>query len=280
MNSVKFKMVFYENEAPNIYRQCKLLKLSRSTFYRLQCAFPKEDPDLIKKAKEKMLKLHEEEPCSGARTHQYFLSLEEVFLSRYKIGKLMKELRIRSLAPGPNTSKSCPEHKKYAYLLRDVAISKPNQVWCTDITYIKTPSGFAYLVAVLDWHSRRVISWSLSNSMDKSFCIEALKDALEYGTPEVFNTDQGSQFTSNEFTEILINKGIKISMDGKGRALDNVIVERFWRSIKYERLLLNEYKNLQILRDAIESYIYRYNHIRPHQSLDNAVPDDVWRSVA
>ena len=280
MNSVKIQMVFPNNEAPSVYKQCELLDLSRSTYYRQQGTAPKEDSLVIKIAKEKMLKLHEEEPCSGARTHRYFLSLSDIFLSRYKVRKLMIELRIRSLAPGPDTSKPCHDHKKYPYLLCDVAINKPNQVWCTDITYIRTPTGFAYLVAVLDWYSRRVISWRLSNSMDKAFCIEALKDALEQGTPEIFNTDQGSQFTSNDFTEVLTKKGIKISMDGKGRALDNVIVERFWRSIKYERLFLNEYNNMASLRIGIKSYIHRYNYIRPHQSHNNAVPNDIWVTAA
>jgi len=270
-------MISPENKDISTSQQCELLSLSRATYYRHQKKRVEKELPVVTVAKEKILKLHEQEPCSGARTHKHFLALEGIPMTRHRVSKLMKELNIRSLAPGPNTSKPNPDHKKYPYLLRNLDICKPNQVWCTDITYIRIPSGFVYLVAVLDWYSRRVISWRLSNSLDRSFCIEALEEALEHGTPEIFNTDQGCQFTSDDFTEVLIKKGIKISMDGKGRALDNVIVERFWRSLKHERLFLNEYRTMAQLRKGIEQYINRYNFIRPHQSLNYDTPNTVWR---
>jgi putative transposase len=182
-----------------------------------------------------------------------------------------------SVAPKPNTSGPNPAHKVYPYLLRELAIKRPNQVWCTDITYIRLPAGFVYLVAVMDWHSRHVLSWEVSTTMDDSFCVSALERALRlYGKPEIFNTDQGAQFTGKAFTDTLKNAGIRISMDGKGRALDNIFIERLWRSVKYEEVYLKEYESVDALRKSLKKYFHFYNVERPHQSFDGATPAEVY----
>jgi len=189
----------------------------------------------------------------------------------------MLEMGIEALYRKPNLS--CPDkaHKKWPYLLRDLAIERPNQVWCTDITYIPMAKGFAYLVAVMDWHSRKVLSWRLSNTMESDFCVDALEEAMRrYGRPEIFNTDQGSQFTSNEFTGVLEKACVQISMDGKGRWMDNVFIERLWRSLKYEEVYLKAYDSIPDARRQIGAYFELYNRRRPHQALGNRTPDDVF----
>ena len=195
--------------------------------------------------------------------------------NRKRIQRLMRIMGIRGVAPGPDTSKPHPENKIYPYLLRDFEIDKVNQVWSTDITYIPMTKGFMYLVAVIDWHSRYVLSWELSNTMDTTFCIDALEKALDLSTPTIFNTDQGAQFTSNAFTQVLLDKGIKISMDGRGRALDNIFVERLWRTVKYENIYMNEYKTVPELRSGLKRYFKFYNQERLHQSLDYKTPSEV-----
>ena len=195
--------------------------------------------------------------------------------NRKRIQRLMRIMGIRGVAPGPDTSKPHPENKIYPYLLRDLEIDKVNQVWSTDITYIPMTKGFMYLVAVIDWHSRYVLSWELSNTMDTTFCIDALEQALDLSTPTIFNTDQGAQFTSNAFTQVLLDKGIKISMDGRGRALDNIFVERLWRTVKYENIYMNEYKTVPELRSGLKHYFKFYNQERLHQSLDYKTPSEV-----
>jgi putative transposase len=183
------------------------------------------------------------------------------------------------MAPGPNTSGKHPQHKVYPYLLRGVAVERPNEVWSADVTYIRLARGFVYLVAVIDWYSRRVLSWRISNSMDASFCVDCLEDALRmHGKPEVFNSDQGSQFTSNAFTGVLKREGIAISMDGRGRALDNIFVERLWRSVKYEDVYLQGYGTMGELTLGLASYFAFYNSERPHQSLGNRTPHEVYAS--
>jgi putative transposase len=183
------------------------------------------------------------------------------------------------MAPGPNTSRPHPQHKLYPYLLRGVVVARPNQVWSTDITYIRLPRGFVYLAAVIDWYSRRVLSWRLSNTMDSGFCVDCLEEALQnYGTPEIFNTDQGSQFTSEAFTGVLLKKSIAISMDGRGRALDNIFVERLWRSIKHEDVYLKGYGTLPELLLGLTEYFVFYNTERTHQSLGYDTPDQVYRT--
>ena len=195
--------------------------------------------------------------------------------NRKRIQRLMRIMGIRGVAPGPDTSKPHPENKVYPYLLRDMAIDKVNQVWSTDITYIPMAKGFMYLVAVIDWHSRYVLSWELSNTMDTTFCIDALEKALEVSTPTIFNTDQGVQFTSLSFTKVLLDKDIKISMDGRGRALDNIFVERLWRTVKYKNIYMNEYQTVPELRSGLKWYFKFYNQERLHQSLSYQTPSEV-----
>jgi len=187
----------------------------------------------------------------------------------------MRIMEIRGVAPGPDTSKPHPENKIYPYLLRGMKINQVNQVWSTDITYIPMAKGFMYLVAVIDWYSRYVLSWELSNTMDTTFCIEALEKALDVSTPTIFNTDQGAQFTSLSFTKALLDKGIKISMDGRGRALDNIFVERLWRTVKYENIYMNDYQSVLELRSGLKCYFEFYNRERLHQSLDYQTPSEV-----
>ena len=190
----------------------------------------------------------------------------------------MRKMGLAGMAPGPNTSKGHPEHKVYPYLLRGVAVKRPNQVWSTDITYVRLAGGFVYLVAIIDWYSRKVLSWRLSNSMDATFCVDCLEDALkQHGQPEVFNSDQGSQFTSAAFTDVLKLEGITISMDGRGRAFDNIFVERLWRTIKYEDIYLNGYANMYNLTLGLTEYFAFYNAERPHQSLGYMTPDRVYK---
>jgi putative transposase len=202
------------------------------------------------------------------------LRLEGRKVNRKRIQRLMRVMGIEALYPKRNLSRPHPEHKVYPYLLRGMDIDKPNKVWCADITYIRLKHGFVYLVAILDWYSRKVLSWELSNTMDDWFCVSALESAIRhYGKPEIFNTDQGSQFTGKDFTNVLKLYEIKISMDGKGRALDNVIIERFWRSLKYEEVYLKEYENMAECREGIDHYIRKYNSFRPHSSVGRMTPD-------
>jgi putative transposase len=202
------------------------------------------------------------------------LRLEGHKVNRKRIQRLMRVMGIEALYPKRNLSRPHPEHKVYPYLLRGMDIDKPNKVWCADITYIRLKHGFVYLVAILDWYSRKVLSWELSNTMDDWFCVSALESAIRhYGKPEIFNTDQGSQFTGKDFTNVLKLYEIKISMDGKGRALDNVIIERFWRSLKYEEVYLKEYENMAECREGIDHYIRKYNSFRPHSSVGRMTPD-------
>jgi len=199
-------------------------------------------------------------------------------VNRKRVRRLMRVMLLIPVYPKPNLSKRNQEHKVYPYLLRNLEISRPNQVWATDITYIPMAEGHAYLTAVIDWYSRKVLSWRVSTTLETTFCKEALKEALDkYGAPEIFNTDQGCQYTSKEFTEILVSNGIKISMDSKGRALDNIIIERFWGSLKREKIYLNEYDSVKDLRIDIKRYISFYNSKRPHQSLNDYYPGEVYQ---
>ena len=221
-------------------------------------------------------------PFLGSRGMVQTLRRQKIFINRKHAPRLMLILGLESLAPKPSLSRSHPAHRKYPYLLRGLEITKANQVWATDITYIPLALGFIYLVAIIDWHSRAVLAWRLSNTLDTSFCIEALEEALErWGTPSIFNTDQGTQFTSEEFTGVLQEHDIRISMDGKGRCLDNVFVERLWRSLKYEEVYLNPYDNPRGARIGIERYLSYFNEERPHQALGHQTPMEVYReSVA
>ena len=219
-----------------------------------------------------------ETPFFGSRQmKRWLLKHQGHAVSRKRVRRLMRLLGLQAIYQRPKTSQPHPDHKIYPYLLRDLAITRPNQVWCTDVTYIPLQRGFLYLVAVMDWASRKVLSWRLSNSLDASFCVEALEGALErYGPPEIFNSDQGSQFTSLEFTEVLQRAGVKISMDGKGRWMDNVFIERLWRSLKYEQVYLSEYATGSEARAGISWWMDFYNQRRPHSSLEDQTPDEAY----
>jgi putative transposase len=216
-------------------------------------------------------------PFYGTRQMRNVLRRKGYKINRKRVQRLMRKMGIQSIAPKPNTSKAHPQHKVYPYLLRNFDVNRSNQVWCSDLTYIRLAGGFVYLTAVMDWHSRYVLSWELSITMDSEFCVSALERALRcHGTPLIFNTDQGAQYTSHEFTQALKDKEIKISMDGKGRAMDNIMIERLWRSVKYEEIYVNEFKSVEQLRKALKKYFNFYNHERPHQSFNAQTPAEVY----
>jgi len=256
-----------------ITEQCKLLSLSRSSAYYQPQAPADEELSLMKQLDE----LHLRYPFYGARRLRDAMLDEHGFIvNRKRVQRLMALMGIQAIYPGRHTSKPNKAHRIYPYLLRDIDINRSNQVWCTDITYLPMAHGFAYLVAIMDWHSRKVLSWRVSNVMDTDFCIEALEEAINrYGAPEIFNTDQGSQFTSNAFTDVLKQNHIRISMDGKGRWIDNVFIERLWRSVKYEEVYLHAYESLIETRSGLDKYFQFYNAKRKHQTL-NAKPDEVY----
>jgi putative transposase len=205
------------------------------------------------------------------------LARQGVIVNRKRVQRLMNLMGIRSLAPQKKTTVANKEHVKYPYLLRGLLIDRPNQVWCSDITYVPFKKGFLYLVAIMDWHSRKVLTWRLANTMTSDFCVAALEEALAlYGTPEIFNTDQGSQFTANPFVKVLLEAGVAISMDGVGRAIDNVFIERLWRTVKYDHVYLNPAHSGSELRAGLEIFLNYYNQERPHSSLDDATPDEVY----
>lgn len=266
-------MINKENDLP-ITRQCELLSLNRSTvYYRLQDV-PEMDLQLMRRIDE----MHLQRPFYGSRRIRDWLQDEGHDINRKRVQRLMREMGIRALYPKPRTSKPGKGHKIYPYLLRELVIDRPNQVWATDISYIPMAKGFVYLVAVIDWYSRKVLSWRVSNSMESDFCVEALEEALSrYGRPDIFNTDQGAQFTSEVFTTVLKEAGIDISMDGKGRWIDNVFVERLWRSVKYEEVYLKAYETVAEARSGIGTYFEFYNSERRHQSMNRQTPDQVYR---
>ena len=257
----------------SIRRQCELLGLNRSSYYYHEEPVSDEDIELMRQIDE----IYTRCPFYGSRriTAQLNLDSDGVSWNRKRIQRLMRIMGIRGVAPGPNTSRAHPDHKIYPYLLRDVVIDRVNQVWSTDITYIPMVKGFMYLVAVIDWYSRYVLSWALSNTLDTSFCIEALQKALDQNTPMIFNTDQGAQFTRLAFTQVLRDKDIQISMDGRGRALDNIFVERLWRTVKYENIYMNEYRTVSELKLGLRLYFEFYNQERLHQSLDYQTPAEI-----
>jgi len=255
--------------AVSIRRQCELLSVSRSSVYYEPVEPDAQELVLMRRIDEMHLKY----PFFGSRKVAQTLRNEGTVTNRKRVQRLMRLMGLESVAPKPNTSKPAPEHPVYPYLLRGLAITRPNQVWATDITYIPMAHGFLYLVAIIDWYSRRVLAWRLSNTLETSFCVEAVEEALAgFGTPEIFNTDQGSQFTSADFTGVLLERGIKISMDGKGRYLDNIFVERLWRSLKYEEVYLNPYDSVREARAGIGQYLRFFNHERPHAALGYQTP--------
>jgi putative transposase len=260
-----------------VRRQCQLLNIHRSQLYYEPVRESAENLQLMRLLDEQYLKT----PFWGSRNMTIFLSKRtQQPVNRKKTQRLMRKMGLEGIAPGPSTSRRHAAHKVYPYLLRDVLVERPNQVWCSDITYVPLRRGFLYLVAVMDWYSRHVISWRLSNSLDVEFCLEALEDAFDHGTPEIFNTDQGAQFTSRAFTDRLLTRSIEISMDGKGRALDNVFIERLWRSVKYEDIYLKGYDSGADCQKGLTGYFKFYSHERPHQSLGYRTPWEVHSSHA
>jgi putative transposase len=259
----------------SVRRQCVLLGLARSGVYRPSKAANDDDLALTRRLDELFLA----HPFLGSRRMAAMLRAEGRPINRKRVRRLMRLMGIEAIGPKPRTSKPALGHKIYPYLLRDMVIDRPNQVWAADITYLPMARGFLYLVAIIDWASRALLAWRLSNSMDVSFCLEALDEALaRFGRPEVFNTDQGSQFTSAAFTGRLATAEIRISMDGRGRWLDNVFVERLWRSLKYEEVHLKAYADGREARAGVSAWITFYNMHRPHQALGNRVPMAVWRA--
>lgn len=262
-------------------RQCELAGVPRATVYRRLEAVVRQQRD--DQEDNTLRALIDEEytsrPFYGSRRMAVFLRTQGHRVNRKRVQRLMREMGLAGMAPGPATSKPHPQHKIYPYLLRGVPVTRPNHVWSTDVTYIRLAKGFAYLVAIIDWYSRCVLSWRISNSMDASFCVDCLEDALrEHGRPEVFNSDQGSQFTSKAFTDVLKREGVDISMDGRGRALDNIFVERLWRNVKHEDVYLKGYTTMGELTVGLAQYFAFYNGDRPHQSLGYKTPAEVYRS--
>lgn len=269
------------HESLPLTRQCELAGVPRSSAYRWIDAAGRQAYEAGDDATLRTL-IDEEytsRPFYGSRRMVVFLRTVGHVVNRKRVQRLMRGMGLAGMAPGPNTSKAHPQHKVYPYLLRGVPVTRPNQVWSTDITYIRLARGFGYLVAIIDWYSRKVLSWRISNSMDASFCVDCLEDALRHhGKPGVFNSDQGSQFTSMAFTDVLKREGVTISMDGRGRALDNIFVERLWRNVKYEDVYLKGYANMADLMVGLAQYFAFYNAQRPHQSLGYQTPDTVYKA--
>ncbi len=267
-------MVDADHPDISIASQCDMLGICRSTYYyKPRDKKPEED------AMYKLLIFKEylDYPFYGYRKITKALRKKGYLINRKRIQRLMQEMGIQAIYPKPNLSKPCPEHKKYPYLLRGLEIERPNQVWATDITYIKLTGGFIYLTAIIDLYSRKVLSWKISNTQDVEFCIDILEEAvMKYGKPEIFNSDQGSQFTSNDFTGKLEEYKIQISMDGKGRAIDNIYIERLWRSLKYEDIYIKEYETVPECITGVNKYFKFYNSERFHQSLDYKTPDEIY----
>lgn len=265
-------MIDREHDLP-LVRQAAILQLARSTLYYQPRPVSAEDLAIMRRIDE----LHLDFPFAGARMLRDMLNAESVAICRDKVKRMMRRMGIEALYRRPNTSKPTPGHKIYPYLLRKLPITRANQVWAMDITYIPMARGFVYLAAVIDWFSRRVLAWRLSISMAVDFCIEAVEEALaKHGRPEIFNTDQGSQFTSIDFIKLLTDNGIAISMDGKGAWRDNVFVERLWRSVKHEEVYIHAYDSVGEARRSIGRYLEFYNGRRPHSSLDRQTPDQVY----
>ena len=265
-------MIDRNHDLPLI-QQCRILRLARSTAYYT----PREESEADLALMRRLDELHLEHPFAGARMLRDLLRAEgHAKIGRRHVGTLMERMGIEALYRKPNTSRKKAGEQVYPYLLRELAIDRPNQVWAADITYIPMRRGFLYLFAVLDWHSRRVLSWRLSNTLTTDFCLEAVQEAMSrYGTPEIFNTDQGCQFTSTEFTGLLKANDIRISMDGKGCWRDNVFVERLWKSVKYEEVFLKAYDSVADAKAGLGGYLSFYNRRRPHSSLDGKTPDTI-----
>ena len=265
-------MIDREHDLP-LTKQAAALNISRGSLYYLPQPVSAADLMLMRRLDE----LHLEFPFAGSRLLRDLLAAEGSQIGRRHVTTLMRKMGIETVYRRPNTSKPAPGHKIYPYLLRGLTIDRPNQVWATDITYIPMACGFVYLCAVMDWFARRILAWRLSITMEADFCVEALEEALvRYDRPQIFNTDQGSQFTSEPFTDLLIANDIAISMNGKGAWRDNVFVERFWRTVKYEEVYLRAYDSVGEARTSIGRYLNFYNGRRPHSSLDRRTPDQAY----
>ena len=263
-------------EPLSLARQCWLSGVARSSVYmqRHSKATSQEEQLLLDEIDAEYTR----HPFYGSRRMVVYLCNKGYSINRKKVQRLMGILGLAGMAPGPATSRRHPQHPIYPYLFRGLEVSKPNQVWSADVTYIRLASGFVYLVAIVDWYSRKVLNWHASNTLDGSFCVDCLEAALEkYGSPEIFNSDQGCQFTSTAFTEVLKRRNIQISMDGRGRALDNIFVERLWRSVKYEDIYLKCYVTIPELISGLAEYFDFYNTERPHQALDYLTPERVYK---
>jgi putative transposase len=265
------------SESLSISGQCRLLSISRSSFYYQPKPMKEEDLALMRLIDEQFLKT----PTWGSRSMRNHLRRLGYKVNRKRIQRLMRIMGLEPIYPKPRTSRPHPDHKVYPYLLRDLTIDHPNQVWTSDITYIPMSRGFMYLVAVMDWHSRKILSWRVSNTLESEFCIEAVEQAiLRYGKPEIFNTDQGAQFTSRGFVGLLESHGIQVSMDGRGRAQDNIFIERLWWTLKYHYLYLHAFDNGSELRQGLHQWVNFYNQERFHQALDNLTPDEVYYGLS
>jgi putative transposase len=265
-------MIDREHALP-LGRQAVLVGLSRGAIYYEPRPLPERDLKLMRRIDE----LHLEHPFAGSRMLRDLLNLDDHRVGRKHVTSLMRRMGIEAIYCRKNTSRPHPEHSVYRYLLRHLRIDRPNQVWAADITYIPMARGFVYLMAVIDWYTRKVLAWRLSNTLSADFCVEALEEALaKYGRPEIFNTDQGCQFTSVEFTSVLKLHEIRISMDGKGRWRDNVFVERLWKSVKYEAVYLHAYDTVSAARAGLARYFAFFNARRPHTALDRRTPDAVY----
>jgi len=257
----------------SISRQCGMLGIPRSAYYYQPKPTKPEVLELMRQIDEMYL----QDPTSGSRSMKRHFKRQGQKVNRKRIQRLMRLMGIEAIYPKPHTSRPHPEHRIYPYLLRNLNIDRPNQVWAADITYVPMASGFMYLVAIMDWHSRKILAWRISNTLEPSFCVEALNEALErHGVPEIFNTDQGAQFTSNVFTQVLKDHQVAISMDGRGRCQDNIFIERLWWTIKYHYLYLRSFDTGRALRQGLEGWVRYYNQDRGHSSLDDRTPDEVY----
>ncbi len=269
---VKRKWIDPSHPYFSVVRQCELVDLARSSYYYTPMATESEENlKLMRKIDE----LYLQRPFYGYRRMTGWLEEHGWQVNEKRVLRLMRLMGLQAVLPGPHTSRRHPQHPVYPYLLRGLKIQAPNEVWCSDITYIPMKRGFLYLVAVMDWFSRYVLAWELSNSLETAFCLDALERSLDRGSPEIFNTDQGSQFTSEEFTGCLGDAGIRISMDGRGRATDNIFIERLWRSVKYEDIYLRDYIDGTHVRRGLERYFRFYNTERRHQALEDRTPAEV-----
>jgi putative transposase len=269
-------MIDPDHQRLSIRRQCELVSISRASFYRQPADETPENLELMRIIDEAFM----ETPWYGSRQMARHLRRQGWCVGRKRVRRLMRKIGLSPIYQAPKTSAPHPQHRIYPYLLRHLSIERPNQVWCADVTYIPMRRGFLYLVAIMDWFSRKVLAWRLSNTMDTDFCVAALEEAIaRYGRPDIFNTDQGSQFTSFTFTTTLKDAGIRISMDGRGRWMDNVFIERLWRSLKYECVFLSAFETGSEARSGIGSWIDYYNRRRPHSTFGGRTPDEVYATA-